>query len=473
MTEGNVYDVVFLGAGPGGYVAAIRAAQLGLKVAVVEKDKVGGTCLQRGCIPTKSLLRSAEIYRNSKDGSEFGVVIDNISLDFTKVQERKVKIVEQLTNGIHFLFKKHKVTLFEGYGRITNTTDKSLKKITVEKENGEQEIIEAKNLIIATGSRPKILPGLNVDGKYILTSDEALELDKLPESVIIIGGGVIGMEWASLLNDFGVEVTVIEFLPRVLPLEDADISKDITRAMKKRKIKLHTDTKVILESVRIVDDHVELEAEKGGKKLQFSAEKVLVSVGREAVIDYIGLDNMNIKVDRGFIKVNEYFQTSEPNVYAIGDVIGGLQLAHVASHEGITAIEHIAGKNPKPVDYLTVSKCTFTHPEVASVGLTEDEAKEKGYQVKVGKFQFRGIGKALVHGEVDGFIKLVVDEKTKALLGAHMIGPHVTDMITEAGLAKVLNATSMDITYTIHPHPTLSEAIMEAAFDVDGMAIHA
>lgn len=466
MTEVN-YDVVFIGGGPGGYVAAIKAAQLGLSVAVVEKDKVGGTCLQRGCIPSKSLLRSAEIYRNAKEGDEFGVMIENVSLNFTKVQDRKNKVVDQLTKGIEFLFKKHNVTLYSGLGYI-----KDNKTIDIKKDDGENQTVTARNIIIATGSEPKSLPGLEIDGKYIMTSDNALEMNDLPQSIIIVGGGVIGMEWASMLHDFGVEVTVVEFLPRLLPLEDAEISKDITRSMKKKKVKVHTDTGVIPDSIKIVDGMVELQAKKGEKTIDLKAEKVLVSVGRKAVIDGFGLENVNVKVEKGFIQVNDYFQTEESNVYAIGDVIGGLQLAHVASHEGIIAVEHIAGKNPKPMDYLAVSKCTFTSPEVASVGLTEEEAKEKGIEIKVGKFQFRGIGKALVHGEVDGFIKLIAEKDSGKLIGAHMIGPHVTDMITEAGLAKVLEATTFDITHTIHPHPTLSEAIMEAALDVDGNAIH-
>jgi len=475
MSEQQQFDVAFIGGGPGGYVAAIRAAQLGLKVAVVEKERLGGTCLHHGCIPSKSILRSAEIYRNAKEGEEFGVIAQSITFNFAQVQERKRKVVDQLTKGIEGLFKKNNIIVFEGFGRIVGSPSvaPSVGTISVEKTNGEKETIAAKNIIVATGSRPRSLPGLEIDGTYVMTSDEALEMEQLPKDMIIIGGGVIGMEWASLLNDFGVDVTVIEFLPRILPLEDADISKDMTRVMKKRKVKIHTSTGVIAQSVKIVDGHVELEAKKGEQVLQFSAEKVLVSVGRQANSENIGLENTKVEVERGNIKVNEYFQTAEPNIYAIGDVIGGIQLAHVASHEGITAVEYIAGKDPHPMDYLAVSKCTFTNPEVASVGMSEDEAKEKGYDVKVGKFQFRGIGKALVHGEVDGFVKIVADKNTNELLGVHMIGPHVTDMISEAGLAKVLKATPWDIAHTIHPHPTLSEAVLEAALDVEGQAIHA
>ncbi|TCS84063.1 dihydrolipoyl dehydrogenase [Tepidibacillus fermentans] len=475
MSEQQQFDVAFIGGGPGGYVAAIRAAQLGLKVAVVEKERLGGTCLHHGCIPSKSLLRSAEIYRNAKEGEEFGIIAQNVTFNFAQVQERKRKVVDQLTKGIEHLFKKNKITVFEGFGRIVGTSSTAPENgtVSIEKANGEKETISAKNVIIATGSRPRSLPGLQIDGTYVMTSDEALEMQELPKSMIIIGGGVIGMEWASLLNDFGVDVTVIEFLPRILPLEDEEISKDMTRVMKKRRVKIHTSTAVIPESVKVVDGHVELEAKKGDQIIQFSADKVLVSVGRIANTENIGLENTKVEVERGVIKVNEFFQTAEPNVYAIGDVIGGLQLAHVASHEGIIAVEHIAGKDPRPMDYLAVSKCTFTSPEVASVGMSEDEAKEKGYEVKVGKFQFRGIGKALVHGEVDGFVKIVADKNTNELLGVHMIGPHVTDMITEAGLAKVLKATPWEIAHTIHPHPTLSEAVLEATLDVDGKAIHA
>ena len=474
MSEQKQFDVAFIGGGPGGYVAAIRAAQLGFKVAVVEKERLGGTCLHHGCIPSKSLLRSAEIYRNAKEGEEFGIIAQNITFNFAQVQDRKRKVVDQLTKGIEMLFKKNKIEVFEGYGRLVGSPESApiTGNVSVEKANGEKETFTATNVIVATGSRPRSLPGLAIDGTNVMTSDEALEMQELPKSMIIIGGGVIGMEWASLLNDFGVEVTVIEFLPRILPLEDEEISKDMTRVMKKRKVKIHTNTGVIADSVKVVNGQVELEAKKGDQVLQFSAEKVLVSVGRMANTEDIGLENTKVEVERGVIKVNEFFQTNEPNVYAIGDVIGGLQLAHVASHEGIIAVEHIAGKDPHPMDYLAVSKCTFTSPEVASVGMSEAEAKEKGHEVKVGKFQFRGIGKALVHGEVDGFVKIVADKNTNELLGVHMIGPHVTDMISEAGLAKVLKATPWEIAHTIHPHPTLSEAVLEAALDVEGQAIH-
>lgn len=466
------YDVVFLGAGPGGYVAAIRAAQLGMNVAVIEKEYVGGTCLNRGCIPSKSLLRSAEIYRNSVDAEKFGIVTNNVTIDFDAVQARKNTVVEQLRKGIEALFKKNKITLIAGYGRIISSDSESNKIINIAKTDNEMEEISAKKVVIATGSIPKVLGGIEADGDFIMTSDDALEMDKLPKSIVIIGGGVIGMEWASLLSDFGVEVTVVEFMPNILPFEDKEISKEMTRLMKKKKVKIHTGTKVLAETIKIVDGKVELAASKGEKVINLETDKVLVSVGREAVIKNIGLENTQVKVEEGFIMVDDYYKTDDDDIYAIGDCIGGLQLAHVASHEGIIAVENIAGKEVKPLDYSSVPKCTFTNPEIASVGLSEEEAMENGITVKTGKFQFRGIGKSLVHGETDGFVKLVVDESTNTLLGAHMIGPHVTDMITEAGLSKVLEGSYFDIAHTIHPHPTLSEVIMEAALDVDGKAIH-
>lgn len=345
--------------------------------------------------------------------------------------------------------------------------------VLVEMNNEEREIIlNSRNIIIATGSRPRTIPGLEADGKFVMTSDEALQMDELPDSIIIVGGGVIGIEWASMLVDFGLEVTVIEYADRILPTEDKDVSKEVQRLMKKKGVKIVTGAKVLPETLE-KGEGVSIKAEHKGKESIFSADKLLVSVGRLPNVEDIGLKNTMIDLNRGFIQINEYYQTNELNIYAIGDVIGGLQLAHVASHEGIIAIEHMAGENPAPLDSTLVPKCVYSSPEVASVGLTEDEAKEIGYQVETGKFSFRAIGKALVFGESDGFVKLVVEEESNKLLGVHMVGPHVTDMITEAGLARVLNATAMDIANTIHPHPTLAEAIGEAALAVHGKEIHA
>jgi len=469
------YDLVILGGGTGGYVAAIRASQLGLKTAVVEKKKIGGTCLHAGCIPSKALLRSAEVFAQTKNSEEFGVISGEVKLDFFKVQERKQKIIDQLHGGVQHLMKQGKIDVFYGTGRILGPSIFSPMPgtISVEFENGdENEMLIPKNVIVATGSRPRSLPGLEIDGTQVMTSDEALSLEELPKSIIIVGGGVIGIEWASMLDDFGVEVTVLEYADRVLPTEDKEVSKEMQRLLKKRGIKVVTSAKVLPETLEKSADSVTIKAEHKGEEKSFTAEKMLVSVGRQANVEGIGLENTDIQVEKGFIKTNDRFQTKESHIYAIGDVIGGLQLAHVASHEGIVAVEHIANENPAPIDYSMISKCVYSSPEVASVGYTEEEAKEKGFEVKTGKFSFRAIGKALVYGESDGFVKLVVNKENDDILGVHMIGPHVTDMISEAGLARVLDATPWEIGHTIHPHPSLSEAIGEAALAVDGKAIH-
>ncbi len=469
------YDLVILGGGTGGYVAAIRASQLGLKTAIVEKGKLGGTCLHKGCIPSKALLRSAEVYATAKHSEDFGVKINGVELDFAKVQSRKDGIVEQLHKGVQHLMKQGKIDVFEGLGRILGPSIFSPMPgtISVEMNNGEDNpMLIPKNVIVATGSRPRSLPGLDIDGEYVLSSDEALTLDELPKSIIIVGGGVIGIEWASMLSDFDVDVTVVEYADAIVPTEDHEISKEMQRLMKKKGVKIVTGAKVLPESLEKGKGEVTIKAEHKGEEKSFTAEKILVSVGRQANVEGIGLENTDIKVEKGFIEVNEYFQTKESHIYAIGDVIGGLQLAHVASHEGINAVEHMANEKPHPIDYSLISKCIYSNPEIASVGINEQEAKEKGYKLKVGKFSFRAIGKALVYGESDGFVKIIADSDTDDILGVHMIGPHVTDMISEAGLAKVLDATPWEIAHTIHPHPSLSEAIGEAALAVDGKAIH-
>ena len=468
------YDLVILGGGTGGYVAAIKASQLGLKTAIVEKGKLGGTCLHKGCIPSKALLRSAEVYATAKKSEDFGITTGEVGVNFAKVQDRKEKIVEQLHRGVQHLMKQGKIDVFEGLGRILGPSIFSPMPgtISVEMNNGEEnEMLIPKNVIVATGSRPRTLPGLEADGQYVMTSDEALVMEDLPKSIIIVGGGVIGIEWASMLADFGSSVTVIEYADRIVPTEDKEVSREMQRAMKKKGVKIVTSAKVLSETLQ-KGDGVTVSAEVKGETKEFSAEKLLVSVGRQANVEGIGIENTEIQLERGFIQTNEYFQTKESHIYAIGDVIGGLQLAHVASHEGIVAVEHIAGLDPHPIDYTLVSKCIYSSPEAASVGLTEDEAKEKGHDVKTGKFSFKAIGKALVYGESDGFVKIVADKETNDILGVHMIGPHVTDMISEAGLAKVLDATPWEVAHTIHPHPTLSEAIGEAALAVDGNAIH-
>ncbi|MEI7024643.1 dihydrolipoyl dehydrogenase [Paenibacillus sp. y28] len=466
-------DLAILGGGMGGYMAAIRAAQLGMTVALVEKDKLGGTCLHRGCIPSKSLLRSAELFSQMKDSEAYGITTGGLGLDFGRVQDRKTKIVDQLHLGVQALMRKNKIDVVHGYGRIIGPSIFSPRSgsVAVEFADGELETIVPKFLLVATGSRPRVLPGLEADGTFILTSDDALQLDELPRSILIVGGGVIGVEWASMLNDFGVEVTVIENEGRLVPTEDADVSRELEALFKKRGIRVLTGARLQTESVQAGAAGVRAVVEHKGTQVELAAEKLLLSVGREANLKNIGVESTDIKVERGFVKVNANYQTSESHIYAVGDVIGGLQLAHVASHEGILAVEHMAGLKPEPMKSHLVPRCIYTRPEIASVGWTEAEAREKGFDVKVGKFSFRYIGKALVYGETDGFVKVVADRASGDLLGVHMIGPHVTDYISEAALAQVLNATPWEVAHTVHPHPALSEILAEAMLAVDGQAM--
>lgn len=472
----NEYDVVILGGGTGGYVAAIRAAQLGLKTALVEKDALGGTCLHKGCIPSKALLKSASVYQMTKnEAAHFGVDTTGASLNFARVQARKDEIVQQLHKGVIGLMKKGKIDIYEGYGRMLGPSIFSPMPgtISVEMNNGEEnEMLILKNLIIATGSRPRTLPGLEIDEQQVLSSDGALQMTELPKSILIVGGGVIGIEWASMLNDFGVDVTVIEYADRIIPTEDEDVSKEMKKLLTKKGIAFVTGAKVAADSLLKTKDSVTISAQVSGETKKFTAEKMLVSVGRQANVEGIGIENTEIQIENGFITTKSTFQTKEDHIYAIGDVIGGLQLAHVASHEGIAAVEHIAGLATEPINYTNISRCIYSSPEAASVGLTEAQAKEQGFDVKVGKFPFAAIGKALVNGNADGFVKIIADKKSDDILGVHMIGGHVTDLISEAGLAMVLDATPWEVASTIHPHPSLSEVIGEASLAVDGIAIH-
>lgn len=468
------YDLVVLGGGTGGYVAAIRASQLGMKVAVVEKGELGGTCLHKGCIPSKSLLRSAEVYRQTKNAREFGITTTNVELNFNRVQERKADIINTLHKGVQALMKKGKIDIFHGYGRILGPSIFSPLPgtISIEYENGEENtMIVPKYVLIATGSKPKSLPGLEIDGTFVMSSDEALEMKDLPESILIIGGGVIGIEWASMLADFGVKVTVIEYLDQILPTEDADIAKEVEKQLSRKGVKFVKGAKVLPDTLT-KENGVTIEVEIGSSIQNFDAEKILVSVGRQANTTNIGLENTDIAIDKGFIQTSSFYQTKESHIYAIGDVIGGMQLAHVASHEGIVAVEHMAGKKPETLNYDNIPACIYANPEAASVGLTEKQAKEKGYDIKVGKFPFKAIGKALVYGESEGFVKIIMNKDNEDLLGVHMVGPHVTDMISEAGLAKVLDATPWEIAHSVHPHPTLSEVMGEAALAIEGLQIH-
>lgn len=468
------YDLVVLGGGTGGYVAAIRAAQLGMQVAVVEKSNLGGTCLHQGCIPSKTLLRSAEVYKQTKEAAKFGINTAEVSLNFKKVQERKDNIISTLHQGVQSLMKKGKIDVFKGFGRILGPSIFSpvAGTISIEYESGEENtLIVPKNVLIATGSKPRQLGNLEFDGKYILSSDEALRMKDLPSSILIVGGGVIGIEWASMLADFGVEVTVLEYLDRILPTEDEAIALETEKLLKKKGITFVKQAKALGETLK-KGEGVSIDVEKAGEQETYQADTMLVSIGREANTSNIGLENTDIIMENGVIQTNEIYQTKESHIYAVGDVIGGMQLAHVASHEGMIAVESMANENPSPIQYEHVPSCVYSNPEVASVGLTEKDATEQGYDIKVGKFPFKAIGKALVHGDSDGFVKVIADKKTEDLLGIHMVGPHVTDMISEAGLAKVLDATPWEISQTIHPHPSLSEIMGEAALAVDGKQIH-
>lgn len=466
-------DVAILGGGTGGYVAAIRAAQLGKQVVIIEKDKLGGTCLHRGCIPSKALLRSAEVYATIKESAQYGIETSGAQLVFPRVQERKDSIVEQLHQGVQFLMRKNKITVLSGKGRVIGPSIFSPKSgaVAVELEDGEMETIVPAHLIIATGSRPRVLPGLEPDGEFILSSDEALTMEELPASLIIVGGGVIGVEWASMLNDFGVEVTVVEAANRLIPTEDEDVSREMQRLLTKRGVKVLTGSQVLAETYGKHERGVQIDVQKGEETETLSASNLLISVGRQANVENIGLENTDIRVERGFISVNEHLQTNEPHIYAIGDCIGGLQLAHAASHEGLQAVHHLAGEVFHSVPNHLIPRCIYTRPEAASVGLTEQEARERGQQVKTGKFPFQAIGKSLVYGSRDGFVKVVADKETNDILGVHMIGTHVTDLISEAALAQLLDATPWEVGQLIHPHPTLSEILGEAMLAVDGQAI--
>lgn len=470
------YDVVILGGGTGGYVAAIRAAQLGLTTAIVEKSKLGGTCLHSGCIPSKAMLKSAEVYRVTRqEANEFGVNTGEVSLDFSQVQKRKGKIVDQLHAGIEGLMKKGKIDVYHGTGRILGASIFSPMPgtISVEMDNGnENEILILKNLVIATGSKPRSLPGLEVDELSVMTSDGALLMNALPSSITIIGGGVIGIEWASMLVDFGVDVTVMDRLEQILATEDHEVAVAMHKALKKRGVKFILGAEILTESLQKNDSEVTISYKLGDDEQSITSEKMLVSVGRAPVIHDIGLQNTDIQVENGSIQTNTHYQTKDHHIYAIGDVIGGLQLAHVAEHEGLHAIEHIAGKQLDPIDYDLVPRCVYSHPETAAVGVTEQQAKDRGFDVKIGKFPFKANGKALVNGHADGFVKIIVDQQTDDIIGVHMMGSHVTDLISEAGLAMVMNAIPWEISSAIHPHPTLSEAFSEAALAVDGLAIH-
>ncbi len=460
-------DVVVVGSGPGGYVAAIRAAQLGLKTICVEVDRLGGVCLNWGCIPTKALLKNAEYMHFLQHSKDFGIAIEQYQVDFPAVIRRSRKVADRMSNGVAFLFKKYKVQHVQGFGVL-----RSPQQVDVLDAGGSvTDRIETRHIIIATGARPRMIPGIEVDRERILTSKEALLLDTLPESIIIMGAGAIGVEFAYYFNAFGAKVTLIELMDRILPLEDAEVSKELSRHFRKYGITMLTSTRVV--SARRKGNGVEVVIEKkDGTQQTLTADYALNAIGVQGNVENIGLEQVGVEFERGQIKVDEYMRTNVPNIFAIGDVAKAPWLAHKASAEGILCAEFIAGKSVHPIDYQNIPACTYCQPQVASVGLTEQQAKEAGYTVRVGKFPYTANGKAHGIGEARGFVKLVFDDQYGELLGAHMIGPDVTEMVAELTLARNLEATAETIIKTIHPHPTLSEAIMEAAAEAYGESVN-
>lgn len=463
------FDVVIIGSGPGGYVAAIRAGQLGLKTALIEKDKkLGGTCLHRGCIPTKSLLWTAELYAHITHAATFGINLSNPSVDWAQAQKHKQKVVDKGAAGIDYLMKKNKVTVFKGHGRIAG---KGKVEVTLA-DGGAKQVLDTKNVIVATGSVPSTLPSITVDHQRVLNSDSILELGVVPKRLIVLGAGAVGTEFASIFNQVGSQVTLIEYMPNVLPIEDVDISKELEKQLKRRKIDVMTATK--FEKVETTKDGVKVTVTlPDGKQQVLEADYFLSAVGRAPVTKDVGLEKTNIQLmPKGTIQIDAMMRTSEPNVYAIGDVTPYPWLAHCASAQGLVAVEHIAGKNPRPLNYDRIPNATYCYPEVASVGLTEKKAKEKGYDVKVGTFPFSAITKASISNEGVGLVKIVSDKKYDEVLGVHLCGPHATELLAEACVALQLEATTEEIARTVHAHPTLSEIMHEAAEATLGHPIH-
>jgi len=466
LSANETFDVTIIGSGPGGYVAAVRAGQLGLRTAIIEKDKnLGGTCLLRGCIPTKALLHTADVYDEFKHAKTVGVTVSDVALDFIQAQKNKNKIVLKGAKGVEFLMKKHKAQVFKGTAHIDGPG-----RITVTAADGTTQTVQTRNIIIATGSVPRSLPSLPIDGEHIITSDEILELQEIPKSLVVLGAGAVGVEFASMFARFGSDTTIIELLPRLLPIEDEEISVELAKSFKKQGIKTFVGTN--FQSATVENGLVKITARVGEETREFTAEKFLVAVGRRAYTDGLGLENTRVEVDRGYIKVDDHMRTAEPNVYAIGDVIPTPWLAHVASAEGILAVETIAGKNPRPINYDRVPNCTYCQPEVASIGLTEAKAKERGYDVRVGKFSIPVLAKAQIVGATEGMVKIVSDKKYDEVLGVHIIGPSATEMIVEGGAALQLEATVEEMINMIHAHPTVSESLHEAFEDAHGMVIH-
>jgi dihydrolipoamide dehydrogenase len=468
----TIYDIAIIGSGPAGYTAAIRAGQYGLKTALIEKDGfLGGTCLHVGCIPTKALLFNAEIWDHLKDAKEFGIDgVDSRKLNWAAIQERKSKIVSKHAKGLEFLMRKNKVETIRGYGKLTGPAQSGVLAVEVT-DGGKSSLIKAKNVILSTGSEARMIPGLEPDAR-VLSNIEILGLKEIPKSLVIVGAGAVGVEFASIFRSFDAEVTILEMLPRLVPVEDEDVSKELARVYRKRGINFHTGAKV--EKVEKTKSGVAVTFSVGGKQEKIEAEKILIAVGRKPRTDNIGLEKTHIKPDRGFIKTDSWMQTSEPGVYAIGDIVLGTpQLAHVGAMEGIVAVTKIAGKPGKPINPEHIPNATYCHPEIGSVGLTEEKAREAGYNLKIGKFPFTANSRASIVGQHEGFIKIISDADYGEILGVHIIGPQATELIAEAVAAIELEATVEDLMWTIHAHPTLAEAMLDASNSVYGMAINA
>ncbi|MEM8931992.1 MAG: dihydrolipoyl dehydrogenase [Acidobacteriota bacterium] len=467
MSQTKFYDLIVIGSGPGGYVAAIRAAQLGLRTAIVEKDpKFGGTCLHRGCIPTKALLHTASSFTAMQQSEKIGIDLGaEPILDMGKTHAYKDKVVDKNARGVDYLLKKNQVAGIRGFGRLVAPN-----RVEVER-GGVAEVYEARFVLIATGSVPRHIPIADVDGERVIDSDHALELRQVPKSLAVLGAGAVGTEFASIYNAFGAEVTILEMLPRLLPIEDEDASAELAKSFRKRGIRAMVDTR--LESVETTGDGVRLHVVKNGSSQVLDAEKLLIAVGRAPVTDNIGLDEIGVAREKGYIVVDEWMKTTVDGVYAIGDVVNTPWLAHVASAEGILAVEHMAGHDgARPIDYDRVPSCTYCEPEVASVGLTEAAARERGHDVAVGKFPFSALGKASILQHTEGFVKVVRETRYDQVLGVHIVGPHATDLIAEACVALAIESTTEELFRTMHAHPTLSEAMAEAAHAASGHAIH-
>ncbi|MDP3766470.1 MAG: dihydrolipoyl dehydrogenase, partial [Dehalococcoidia bacterium] len=456
------YDIGIIGGGPGGYVAAIRAAQLGLKVALIEEDRVGGLCLNWGCIPSKALLWNAELVHLFQDAEDFGITYDALRIDMGKAIDRSRRVVDRMVKGVEFLLKKHKVAVINGRGRL-----KSAQEIAVEPND---EVFDADHVIIATGARARSLPGVEIDGETVITSREALELRETPRSVVIVGGGPVGVEFAYFYRAYGAEVTVVEMLDYLLPLEDEAISRLLERAFKQQGIAYRTGAKVAGIATSSGKATVSVSTEAGDEDL--AADKVLIGIGMAANTDGLGLENAGVELERGFIRIDEQMRTKAPNIFAIGDVTGKLLLAHVASAQGVSVVESIAGREPLPLSYEKMPRCTYCQPQVASLGLTEAQARERGMDVKVGSFPYRGNGKAIAMERTDGLMKLVTNGETAEIVGYHIIGQDATELLAEASLGSVLETTPRELGWTVHAHPTLSEVVKEAALAVEGEAIH-